>query len=402
MDVDSFEKDHESLAESAIRATTSGELAYCKFLSANDTGDTGAHQAGIYIAKNALGILFETAGVIGENKDKLVKIKWQNDIETDSRFIYYGQGTRNEYRITRFGRGFPFLRTEHTGDLFVLIKQDNQDYQGFVLSTEEDINTFLEYFGMGPAETGRIIESGPVSVEAQLDRAIQEFINSLTVDFPETREMAWAAQKIEDSVFNHQDDALFKPDKKLLAWIETEYSLFRKLEQERYGEVIAKGFPTVEQFVILANSILNKRKSRAGKSLEHHLIRIFDFNALKYSAQPKTEGNRQPDFLFPSEEAYHTPTYPVDRLVFLAAKTTCKDRWRQIINEAERFRGSDRPKHLFTLQQGISSQQMDEMEKEGVVLVVPQPYIITYPASKREQIWTLKKFVDFVKEKTNL
>jgi|GEM_PF-7064025 len=27
----------------------------------------------------------------------------QGDFFTDSRFIYYGQKTRNEYRITRFG-----------------------------------------------------------------------------------------------------------------------------------------------------------------------------------------------------------------------------------------------------------------------------------------------------------
>ena len=40
-----------SIAERAIQAVSRGKLSYCKFLSANDTGDTGAHQAGIYIAK---------------------------------------------------------------------------------------------------------------------------------------------------------------------------------------------------------------------------------------------------------------------------------------------------------------------------------------------------------------
>ena len=32
--------------------------------------------------------------------------------EMPPRFIYYGQGTRNEYRITNFGRDFPFLTYE--------------------------------------------------------------------------------------------------------------------------------------------------------------------------------------------------------------------------------------------------------------------------------------------------
>jgi type II restriction enzyme len=399
MDDDPVGAPHESYVARAIRAVSEGELAYCKFLSANDTGDTGAHQAGIYVAKNALTILFDTPGLRGANKDRHVKITWQDDFATDSRFIYYGQKTRNEYRITRFGKGFPFLTTEHTGDLFVFVKQDTSDYRGYVLSTEDDIDAFLEHFGMSPADTGSVIESGVMSVETQLDHAMREFINTLNVDFPETREMALAAQSIEEQVFNHTGDALLKPDKKLLAWIEIEYRLFRKLEQVRYGERIAKGFSTVEQFATLANSILNKRKSRAGKSLEHHLARIFDANDLRYSAQPRTEGNKHPDFLFPSEAAYHTPGYPLDRMIFLAAKTTCKDRWRQVINEADLFKGSDRAKHLFTLQQGISAQQMDEMEDEGVVLVVPQPYIITYPASKRDRIWTLKKFVEHAKER---
>ena len=48
----------DNIANSAIRAVNNGQLSYCKFLSANDTGDTGAHQAGIYIAKNAISILF--------------------------------------------------------------------------------------------------------------------------------------------------------------------------------------------------------------------------------------------------------------------------------------------------------------------------------------------------------
>ena len=45
---------------------------------------------------------------------------------------------------------------------------------------------------------------------------------------------------------------------------------------------------------------------------------------------------------------------------------------------------------------------MDEMESENVILVVPKPYISAYPKSKRDRIWTLKKFIDFVKEKEGI
>lgn len=77
-------------------------------------------------------------------------------------------------------------------------------------------------------------------------------------------------------------------------------------------------------------------------------------------------------------------------------KTTCKDRWRQVINEADRLR--DKPKFLCTLQQGISPAQMDEMQAENVVLVVPRPYIMSYPRDRQDRIWTLARFISYVRE----
>ena len=324
-------------SQKAIQAVSLGKLSYCKFLSANDTGDTGAHQAGIYIAKNAVPVLFDSPGRRGENKDKYVRIQWQDDFYTDSRFIYYGVGTRNEYRITRFGRGFPFLRTEHTGDLFVLVQMDHDDYSAYVLQTEDEINEFLNAFGMSPADTGNIIHKEETTFQTQTDLAIMNFIRALEVDFPTSVEMAVMARKIYHQVFDHEENIINDPDREIVSWTEMEYKLFRRLELTRYKDMISKGFDTVEQFIKVANMVLNRRKSRAGKSLEHHLSAIFDGNSLHYEAQPKTEGNKRPDFLFPDGLSYHNLSWPSKKLVFLGAKTTCKDRWRQVINEANRI-----------------------------------------------------------------
>ena len=54
--------------------------------------------------------------------------------------------------------------------------------------------------------------------------------------------------------------------------------------------------------------------------------------------------------------------------------------------------------NLSTLQQGISSAQLEEMKSEKVVLVVPQKYITTYPEKYRNDIWTVKKIIDYIKE----
>ena len=378
----------------AIKSVLNSEKGFCKFLSANDTGATGGHQSGILISKSAVEMMFsrQELGQAGIPK-RTIKIRWQDDFETESCFTYYE--SKNELRITRFGRGFPFLKPEQTGALFVFTKQTHTDYSGYFLGTDDEIEEFLDTFGVSPTETNSLIDAQRVSAETQEKLSIQEFINGLDVDFPASDVMSAAARTIEEKVYDHVEYICLNPDKKIISWTNMEYTLFRALEYARYGEIITKGFQSVDEFVRVANVVLNRRKSRAGKSLEHHLSAIFDGNCIEYSSQAVTEGNKKPDFLFPSQEAYHDYGFSVDYIVSLAAKTTCKDRWRQVLNEADRLR--DKPKYLCTLQQGISGAQMDEMQAENVILVVPKPYIATYPIDRRDRIWTLARFVQYVK-----
>lgn len=386
----------DNYAVEAIQATLHGTKAFCKFLSANDTGLTGGHQAGIYISKPSMPILFDEPGIKGQNKEKWVKIHWMDGNDTDSRFIYYGQGTRNEYRITNFGRGFPYLRPEFTGALFVFVQISIEEYQAFVLNTEDEINQYLDELGISATETNRLIDIHEVNPEVLERTEIEYFIGKLEVDFPTSEIMSAAALKIQNKVYNHAEFIKTNPDRKLIDWTDVEYRIFRALEYARYGDIITGGFSSVEDFIAMANQVLNRRKSRAGKSLEHHLSALFSGNGLYFEEQVVTEGNKKPDFLFPSKEAYHTSNFPADKIIMLAAKTTCKDRWRQVINEADRLRR--KPKYLCTLQQGISTAQMDEMETEQVILVVPKPYISSYPRERQDRIWTLGKFIKFVKE----
>ena len=381
-------------AGQAIKSVLSSDKGFCKFLSANDTGATGGHQSGILISKSAVGMMFSRRELEQEGIPKrTVKIKWLDDFETESSFTYYE--SKNELRITRFGRGFPFLKPEQTGALFVFTKQSDTDYSGYFLETDEEIEEFLDTFGISPTETNSLIDVQKVSAETQEKLAIQEFISSLDVDFPSSDMMSVAAREIEEKAYDHAENIRLNPDEKIISWTNMEYTLFRALEYARYGEIITKGFQSVDEFVRVANVVLNRRKSRAGKSLEHHLAAIFDGNCIEYSAQAVTEGNKKPDFLFPSQEAYHDYGFSTDYIVSLAAKTTCKDRCRQVLNEADRLR--DKPKYLCTLQQGISGAQMDEMQAEDVILVVPKPYIQTYPKDRRDRIWTLTRFVQYVK-----
>ncbi len=383
------------ILDSAIRVCSESSIAFSKFITANDTGATGGHQSGFHIHKHAWQLFFDSPGEKGTNKDIFIKIRWQNDFETNSRFIYYGVGTRNEYRLTRFGRNFPFLREDNIGDLLVIAKRDHDYYDAYVLSADEDIEAFFNAFGISSTETNGILpKTTELPAEERLKILFQQFIEKLTVDFPPTIELATGAREIFFKAFNFNNEiVLSKPGNEILNWISTEFDLFKYIENDRYKKIIEHPFPSVEELIKTANTILNRRKSRAGKSLEHHLSEVFNIWGLSYTSQATTEAKKKPDFIFPNIETYFSEPAGSDKLVFLGAKTTCKDRWRQIVGEADKIPN----KHLFTLQQGISGNQLKEMKLSGVTLVVPKPYLTSFPREYIADIWTLDKFVRYVK-----
>ena len=387
------------ILESAKISVHKSKTAFSKFISANDAGMTGGHQEGFYIPKNSISLMFDTPGIKGQNKERLISIKWQDTFETQSRFVYYGQGTRNEYRLTRFGRGFSFLKDDNVGDLFVLCHIEDNFYEGYVLQSDEDIEEFFLEFNLSSLETNCLInKENIISAEDKLLQCFIKYVESINIDFPPSIDLANQARNCYISAFKIPDSAIkIKPDENLLKWIEAEYELFKVFENDRYKNIINSPFETVSDFVDRANSILNRRKSRAGKSLEHHLAEIFKISALRFEEQVITEENKKPDFIFPDSLSYNNIMFDANKLVFLASKTTCKDRWRQILNEADRIED----KHLFTLQQGISSNQLKEMYKYNVKLVVPKPYLSCFPLDFRDRILTLNGFITMVKIKQN-
>ncbi len=384
------------LLDIAIQTVKAAKTSFCRFITGNDAGTTGSHQSGFYIPKNAAPLLFGAECRRGENKDKWVTIKWQNDFETPSRFIYYGQKTRNEYRITRFGKNFEFLQDRYVGSLIIIAEQAEDYYQAFVLEKEEDIESFLSYFNLSTELTNQLIDLSQVQdVGDKLRLAIMEEIKNLQ-DFPMTREMGKIAQDIYNRLNNVTPEQIRKtPDKILLSWYSAELELFRSLEEKVYRPIYTQPFEDCQSLVDFSNKILNRRKSRAGKSLEHHLSAIFDAEELIFEEQAVTENNKKPDFLFPNGECYHNFEFPADDLTILGAKTTCKDRWRQVVTEADRVD----EKYLFTLQPGISRNQLKEMADEKVRLVVPESHLDTFPKEYQSSISTLGGFINIVKAK---
>jgi hypothetical protein len=175
-------------------------------------------------------------------------------------------------------------------------------------------------------------------------------------------------------------------DARLLRRRDCEYEVFRALESSWVLPRIRAGFESVDDFVAYGHSVSNRRKSRAGWSLELQTREILLEEKISFSHGATIEGNKKPDFLFPSVEAYRGGHGP---LAMLAAKTTCKNRWRQMLNEADRIPS----KHLLTVQEGLSENQFREMEGAGVRLVVPSPLQDRYPKSIRPHLITLERFL---------
>jgi hypothetical protein len=76
----------------------------------------------------------------------------------------------------------------------------------------------------------------------------------------------------------------------------------------------------------------------------------------------------------------------------LGSKSSCKDRWRQVLSETERIPH----KHLLTLEPGISENQTDEMRAKLLQLVLPASLHTTYREAQRNWLMTVEDFVKLV------
>ena len=381
---------------------------FIKRLSCNDTGQTGGHQVGVYLPNEAAFQLFPPLNnKHAKNPDVFLEacIRSHNRPQHKVRGIYYNtkhseglKNGRDECRITRWKSGdseSPMQNTSNTGALTLFafeapeVNGSCRFVQVWICRTLEEEEFLEEIVGqIYPGES--LYLSG---LEASGGIPLLPATGSIkNLDIPEAWKLEFpTGADIVKFTFD-LDKTLIKedPDKRLLKNRELEFKLFRQIEDCHLLPQISEGFTTVDDFIKLANSVSNRRKSRGGRSLELHLEQIFLEEGLKcFATQAVTEGNKKPDFLFPSEEAYHDPDYPAAKLRMLAVKTTCKDRWRQILNEAHRIEQC----HLITLQEGVSENQFREMQDEGVVLVVPQKLKGKYPKEIREQLISLEEFI---------
>lgn len=327
----------------------------------------------------------------------------------------YNSPTRTEWRLY-----FPtteVTKRAKTGDsLFVCKKTDdtllliiagrnstieNQLYWLFDLN-EKDADKFIgkTEFSTGDKQiefvVRMILEQIGIEYEDKgIESYLEPMLNLFHGEFPTTKEFSAYARNTITGV-----DPIENPDDALLKWVNREEALFKLMEQYLIKERIRKGFwinddVDVETFIQYSLSVQNRRKSRAGLSLENHIEALLKEQKIMYSHTPITENRSKPDFIFPNIETYRNQEYPSIKLTMLGAKSTCKDRWRQVLSEADRIDH----KHLLTLESAISENQTNEMIDKKLQLILPLPIHETYTLKQREWLYSVKMFLEEVKEK---
>ena len=378
---------------------------YAKYLAANDTSATGAHQVGLYIPKVVFGQLFPTAASSNAyNPSHYFEATLEPEgIQRRVRAVWYngrasGSSTRNECRITRWGgRSSPLQDPESTGSLCILAfrlgnSRDAEECRVWLCRDIAEEEVALDHLGMVEPGAGLLVSPTglqlvDVAVADQVDSCIvrgDQMPPAWKLSFPQPMELAsFAIKKASAS-------RRLPPDERLLRRRACEYQVFRSIEELHLLPKVRSGFQNVDEFVGYANAVTNRRRSRSGASLELQVRAILDEEGLPYSYDEVSELGKRPDFLFPSAANYQDARWPAVKLRMLAVKTTCKDRWRQVLEEAGRLE----VKHLLTLQEGVSVTQFRQMTEAGLRLVVPTGLQGSFPTPIRANLQSFKQFMD--------
>lgn len=338
----------------------------------------------------------------------------EDPLVVDDQVTWYDSRRRSltrspEYRLYYHDNAVTELIQE--GDFFLIAQQEN----GTLLMCFAPADTYIEaqlrnLFGL----TGELQEKFKSSVigNTKLLLPVQLLLEQVGVTFEPKQEgdtelLAFLLERYPSGLpKSHEFSALARarkpanpledPDEALLMWLTEEEHLFRTYERHLVRARLLQGFGAdggdVDAFVDFSLSVQNRRKSRVGFAFENHLSHLFALHGLQFekgSSKKTTENRSKPDFIFPSFEAYHDIRFPTENLFLLGAKTTCKDRWRQVLAEGDRVE----TKYLVTMQPGISIAQLTEMKSKSLQLIVPAPIWETYPEEAQGQLMSIRAFI---------
>lgn len=317
---------------------------------------------------------------------------------------------RTEYRL--YFSDNTVIQSANAGDILIIAKRKDNDELLLIISESETTisSQLLWLFGFSniehpgfsvreelETEQDRIIfasrvilENIGIDIHITDESYLEKMLDKFNGKFPSTKEFSkYARETLGDIDFTTDHDNI------LMSCYEREEILFRTLEKYIVGEQLNKGIMEVDDFIQFSLSVQNRRKSRVGFALENQIEYILQMNNIRYARSAETENKAKPDFLFPGINEYKDMDFLPIKLTMLGVKSTCKDRWRQVLTEANRIA----KKHLLTLESAISQNQTIEMQQHNLQLVVPQKLHFTFNSEQQKWLFTFEQFITLVKER---
>jgi hypothetical protein len=126
---------------------------------------------------------------------------------------------------------------------------------------------------------------------------------------------------------------------------------------------IVRGYPALDAAFLSASQ---QRKSRAGRSFEQHIAKLFQDGGIAFEEQA-IMGGRRPDFVLPNLITLKSESRSFNDALIFSAKTTLRERWKQLA--MEKFKCA---LFLATVDDRVSEQAIDDMSKQEIQLVVPE------------------------------
>ncbi|HEX2592679.1 MAG TPA: type II restriction endonuclease [Rhizomicrobium sp.] len=237
-------------------------------------------------------------------------------------------------------------------------------------------------------ERGKILEFADEVIAAWLAGNIEAFAND-NATMPPTSELAGMArnqflsehhlEKLDPFELERPGDVLREISRSI------EFSLFREYQRRERSvalvrlmlgdsprpytasDLIRKLVDEFSKIDALMLSASQQRKSRAGYSYEHHIESMLLGGEIPFEKQVILESKKRPDFVLPSLAWTDSGKSAADTGLILSAKTTLRERWKQV----EREKGHRRL-FLTTVDENIASNVIEDMASFGVQLVIPE------------------------------
>lgn len=412
--------------------TQQSEVLLVKKLSRNDTSwasDTGKHQAGFYIPRPIREACFFPE-LRAENPEKPhiftaeVAVLWPQTGEMTRSSMRHYSNKGPETHFTRLPRTLfknltpasLLLAGRFTSPVagcgWWIVTLDSAGDEAELLETVLDLPVDFHHQLFPPSSLGRTAQTAQDELEELIDRfrfAIRHgTLGDLVREYATIPDPASIADEARQQWLKSKGLEKFDPwqikapgDAIMEISRELEYRLYRRHElRRRAGELLSilcgtddiaaavlRNYPQIDAVFLSASQ---QRKTRAGRSFEHHIAAALKAGGIRFVEQAVT-GGRRPDFVMPDLDQLHNRTRAREDALVLAAKTTLRERWKQVSSErlnCEVF--------LATVDDRVAVTSIREMEDAHIRLVVPESLKLSDEAhyKGRSNVLSFREFFD--------